>query len=231
VTTENLSALRAAVLRDDPQSVAMIRRELHDNSTEPGRRLDLLLLLTETHQRHPGQIVDALTALVEARATASSLGLPGTDPWQTVMLAVSADLAVWEGHVDAVQACTRYAEHARDVAQDLVRLAHAAALRAVAVYHRRSCVEGRERLGVLRDRVLDAAAADLAALGPMVQRAHAAADEGCRPSCAPPIVPVPALPGGVLHPDTDDPDPGYLASRIWRYPPVHTCDAWAVPRR
>lgn len=96
MTTDNLGVLRAAVLRDDPQAVDLIRRELRDNGTDRGSRIDLHLLLTETQQRQPGHLVDARMACGEARAAAAAFGLAGADPRYTVLLAVSADLAAPE---------------------------------------------------------------------------------------------------------------------------------------
>lgn len=223
MTADDLEPLRAAALAGDPRAVDLVRENLRANGTSPARRLALQVLLAEIYQRQiPARIIDARLACGEARSAAAAFPPP------LALLAVSADLAVWSGHVAAVQTCTQYAEQARD-AGDLLRLALAASLRAVAVYHRSSCTEGRRLVGALRDRITGDGTDPLAPLAPMVQLGLTAMGDGCRPSCAPAAEPLPPLPGGILQPRVDDPDPRYLASRIWRYPAVHSCDAWAPP--
>ncbi|GAB1646840.1 hypothetical protein [Krasilnikovia sp. MM14-A1259] len=232
MTADDLSHLRVAILAGNPQAGDLVRRDLTDNGITPAARVDRHLLLTETHQRQ-GRIADARLALGEASAAADAFNLPAGDPCRTALFAIRADLAVWDGHVEAVQVCTRYAEQARDLAQDLLRLAHATALRSVAIYHRDSCAEARRLLGILHERAIAAAAPTeaLTVLAPMIERGLSAMAEGCRPGAARPPGPVPPLPGGVLKPSVADPDPDYLASRVRQHPARHTCAAFSTPGR
>lgn len=223
---ERLDRLRSTILREPDEAVALVRRELDDNVRDPGARVDLLLLLTETYQQQ-GRVGDARWTFGAAVMATDKLHRPADHPRRATTLAISADLAVWEGHTDAVQACTTYVKHARDVAGDLLRVAIGAALRAVAIYHRQSCAEGRDLLQVLLNRPLGEQdlQADLRPLRIMAQLGHEAMEDGCRPSCRPEPARLPPVPGGVLREDLKTPPPDYLATRVRRHSATHhTCD-------
>ena len=90
----------------------------------------------------------------------------------------------------------------------------------MAVYHRRSCEEGRGLLDVLLHRFPEG----LDPIAVMVLAGMSAMRAGCRPFCPePPAEPAPPLPGGVLHCGLDNPPAGYLASRIRSHHARHTC--------
>ena len=222
-----LNRLRSAILRSPDEAVALVRRELDDNVQAPEAHFDLLLLLTETYQQQ-GRVSDARWTLGAAVMKTDKLHLPTDHPRRATALAISADLAVWDGHTEAVQACTTYVKYARDVAADLLRVAIGAALRAVAIYHRQSCAEGRDLLQVLLNRSQGEQdlQADFGPLRVMAQLGYEAMEDGCRPSCQPePPARLPPVPGGVLREDLKTPPPDYLATRVRRHSATHhTCD-------
>lgn len=222
-----IPALRAAIIGGEDQAPDLVRLAL-ETAGEAGQRIELLVLLAESYQRL-GHVTDARFALTTAVNTAAGAGLPSTDRRQAALVAVSADLAVWDGHAEAVQACTLYAEHARDVERDLLRFAIAAALRAVAIYHRESCQQGKQLLETLLGRTVGDhdPMGELDTLGTMARLGVAAMQDGCRTFCQPPLKVVPPIPGGILHDGLTELPPDYLSSRIRRHPAAHTCE-WAI---
>lgn len=212
-----LDHLRSNVMHDPEQADAPVRAELI-RTDDAGRRTVLLTLLAETYQQQ-GRARDAATAVIDAAA--ASKPLPGGDLRRTIVLGVCADLAVWDGHAAAMRMCSRYASAAVHGAQpELRRVALAGSLRAVALYHRASCEEGRRILTALLQKL-----PDHDPLAVMARAGLAAMHDGCRPYCQPaPVNAVPAMPGGVLLLGVDLPPSDYLAARVRRFPAAHSCD-------
>jgi hypothetical protein len=211
-----LDRLRAYATAYPSYGAEQIRRRL-TTKDDDAIHADLMILLAETYHRQGLRraaietIADA--ALCDAR-------LPPYSPRRLATLAVSADLAVFDARVGALPACNRYLDAAIHTTRpNSRRVLHAEALHTVAVYHHSSCVRGRAQLAMLTGRLPPA---DSVAV--MLRHAIAAMDDGCRPGCqTPPTRPPPPLPGGVLRPDLHTPPTDYLASRVTRHPPTHTC--------
>ena len=212
----SLDCLRRAALDYPSYGAEQIRQRLATDDNRP-LQVDLMILLAETYQRQ-GQIRAALEVIADAELLDARL--PSYSPRLLAVLAVKADLAVIDGGSSAIPVCHRYVEAATEVLRlDRRRVLHADALCAVAAYHHSGCVRGRAELAPLTRQlpITDPIAV-------MLRHGCAAMDTGCRPGCqVPPAAPLPALPGGLLRPDLRTPPADYLASRVNRHPPTHTC--------
>jgi hypothetical protein len=230
-STKALERLRAAIMRGDPRADDLVKVEIV--KVRSGTRIPLYLLLAEAFQW-----LDEIEAALESVAIAvvEAAALPADHPHRIAVLAVNADLTVWAGHSDAVQASTVYVEFARDIAQDMVLLTIAGALRAVALFHQVSCDEGRDKLLVaLKNMCGDAdPEEDTDPLVVILREGYKAMQDCCRFSVLPPpeLGPLP-MPGGMLNHEVD-PEPTYpvpsaLATRVRRHLPAHTCQFAALP--
>jgi hypothetical protein len=214
-----LSQLRDDIIRDAVQAQQPVNAELIANRRHPDRLTELTILTAELHLRL-GRIYQALNISRDAGVVAQEL--PDTDPLRTIAFGVSADIAVWDGHPDAVVASTLYARATvRWKSPEAARVVLSGALRAVALYQHADCQEGRR---LIEEVILPTVADDLPEVRATLQACLEAMSEGCRPS-APraPVAPVPAMPGGVLHPSVSSPPIDYLATRVRHHAAVHTC--------
>jgi hypothetical protein len=231
VRTENstLDQLRALVREDPTAGLDALRRHL-DHSADPvgGNRVDLRLVLAETWQRL-GEWREALHAADFAAELATSGESP--DRWRLLAaVGIGADVAVCTRDRYALDACQGYyAELQEEPQEDLAHSAIGAALRALAIYQRRGCDEGRQKLRILHT-VLQREAPRYDELLDSVRLGMAAMDDGCAIGCVPaPPGPLPPLPGGVLAPDPGRPDPDWLARRVALHEPTHTCAVGTFP--
>jgi hypothetical protein len=205
----DLSLLRYVCARNPARVAAHLSGLVEDRigAAQGLGKVDLLLLLAEAQQARtaPADAVAACEAAGQAVAEFEPLDWPRL----TAVLGVSADVAVWAGRPDAVDACESYLEAAaRSETADARRPRLAAALSAVAVFHHRDCAQGLRLLTQLLEHAL--AGSPLAVA---IDTALTAMREDCRGTKPPPAGRLPPAPGGVLQPSLD-PSRDWLASRV-----------------
>ncbi|MEV6350922.1 hypothetical protein [Actinoplanes sp. NPDC051851] len=214
--TVPIAQLRVAVLADSADGIVHVSSALRGVGDDERRHVALLILLAEAEQRfgHAFGAHWAIDAAVDVIA-----GSAWTDwPLMLALLAVSTDLSEWDHVPEAVQASTAYlAELDRNPIVDRHRIANAEMMRSIALFHHEGCDAGRDALRLVRSRVRSGSRLALAA-----DAGLAAMEAGCMPGCEPPRV-LPPVPGGILAPRPDRASPAWLAARIMRRSPVHTC--------
>jgi hypothetical protein len=213
--------LRVVALRNPARAAARLQHLLAGAGVaDQGSRVDLLVLLAEVRHR-----MHDLAAAFDAEAVTAAAALEPRDwPRLATALAVEADLAVCADHLQAVQACESYAlalTHLEPV--NPWRAWHAAALHAVAAYHRRDRHEGLRQLTTLAGQLP-------APAGSVRNAVHAGIDamRDIRPPAPPAGRPPPPLPGGILQPSMIWPAVDYLTYRIRLHPGAQAPDAGRI---
>lgn len=198
-------ALRLLARRNPQGCVRHVELRLAALAEEKRTDAELCLFIAELHHQLGGHAAALDEAYQAYQAT------PTDNVSQALAaLAVHADIATSSGHPQAGTLCDIYLTYATANDADPRHLVLVRTLRAFAIYQHTDCARARAEI------------ADLAESGPggtayAVMLAHGltAMEERCKAEVQQrPTTTLPPLPGGLLQPHLEQPDPDFLAHRV-----------------
>jgi hypothetical protein len=208
-----------------PTDVARLDRAVAAGRLSPISTVDVHVLRAENYQQL-GDFEQAMDAC-DAATTAAAPFVETHWLRLVCVFAVRAALAVWAGNHQADLFCEQYLDAARrDPQIARHREVYAQGLHAVATA-REDC---QLALAVLDDLLCQQASPD-SPIAVMLHNAATAISNRCRQPHTPALrsPDLPPMPGGLWHPQLDNPDPDCLAWHCRAYPLGHTCKTAATP--